>query len=461
MRPIARVRSRDSDLRWPAHIGLSGLILAIADRVALNPQLVFLLGGGAALGAMVFIPTEAFFGIILLSRNLADRLTISAGGANIGAVIGALAIGAGFLRIVGRPRQPRGLGFGLLLMLLLTVWTIVGYINFGIDGSITREFLRVTSIIILGLLASSAVRRFADLERIAGLVVLVTIVPAVVGLVDWVRSGSLSVRLAGTFAHSNSAAAAFGVALALSLWKLLELRTRKYAWAAAILAVALLGTRSLGGLAEMMVMMLVYSMLARRGGNRRPMIASIVAIVLIAVFSLSPIGQGRVDEVKTTQSFSAAAQGEQTNSLDWRFGNWAKLLHVWKSHPFFGFGSGATTSLVQPDHNIPHSDVLRLLVETGVFGFAVFVAVYLMFMVALYRKAREPGETARFAGVLFAIIVGLNTHALVNNITLETSTTYMLSVLVGGLWGLPSQTRAAGESEPAGESAPEAVRATR
>lgn len=459
MRAIARARSRTSDLRWPAHLGLSALILAIADRVALNPQLVFLLGGVGFMGALVFIPVDLFFGIILLVRNLSDRVTISAGGsANIGALIGALAITAGGLRVVGR-RQPKGLGFALTLMLLLSAWTVVGYVNFGFDGTITREFLRVTSIITLGLVASVSVRRFTELERFAGLVVLVTMVPAVVGLIQWARSHSLSERLAGTFAHSNSAAAAIGVALGLSLWKLLELRTRKYAWAATILAVALLGTRSLGGLAEMMVMMLVYSILARKGGNRRPMIASIVAIVLIAIFSLSPIGQSRVDEVKTTQSFSAAAAGDQTNSLDWRFGNWAKLLHVWKSHPFFGFGAGATTSLVQPDHNIPHSDVLRLLVETGVFGFAIFASLYVMFLVALYRKAREPGEVGRFAGVLFAIVLGLNTHALVNNITLETSTTYMLAVLVGGLWGLSGDAQPAREDGSKGESVPLPVRA--
>lgn len=189
------------------------------------------------------------------------------------------------------------------------------------------------------------------------------------------------------------------------------------------------------------------------------MIASIVAIALVAVFSLSPIGQSRVNEVKTTQSFSAAAQGDQTNSLDWRFGNWAKLLQAWKSHPFFGFGSGATTSLVQPDHNIPHSDVLRLIVETGVFGFAVFAALYVMFLVALYRKAREPGETGRFAGVLFAIVLGLNTHALVNNITLETSTMYMLAVLVGGLWGLAGEAQHARRREPAAETVPAPVHA--
>lgn len=449
MRASARVRSRNSDLRWPTQVGLTGLILAVADRAAVNPQVVFLVGGATFVGALTFIPVETFFGIILLGRNVADRLQFTAGGGlNVGALIGVLAICAGSLRVVGR-RQPRGLAFALLLMLLLVLWTIVGYLNFGFDSSLTRELLRVTSIIILALVASATVRRLADLEHFAGLVVLVTIVPAVVGLVEWAQSGRLNQRLAGTFAHSNSAAAAIGVALAISLWKLLELRTRKYAISAAILAVALLGTRSLGGLAEMMVMLLVYSVLARRGGNRAPMIASVVAIVLIGVFTLTPLGAGRVKEVQTTQSFSAAAQGDQTNSLDWRFGNWAKLLQAWKVHPFFGYGSGATTQLVQPDHNIPHSDVLRLLVETGVFGFVVFAAVYLVFLVALYRKARAPADTAPFAGLLFAIVVGLTVHGLVNNITLETSTMYMLAVLVGGLFGLGELSRPAPKRSPA------------
>ena len=57
--------------------------------------------------------------------------------------------------------------------------------------------------------------------------------------------------------------------------------------------------------------------------------------------------------------------------------------------------------------------------------------------------AAVPRSTS--AALLFAIVLGLNVHALVNNITLETSTMYILAVLVGGLFGLAERPRPASD----------------
>jgi O-antigen ligase len=389
-----------------------------------------------SIGVLTFVPAEVFLGVMLLARNVADAYAHVpvAGGMNAGALVGVLVIGAGCLRLAGL-RRAEGLGFALLLLLLLSVWTIVGYANFGTDGSITREFIRSASILVLGLVASVFVRRLADVDRIVAAVVLAAIVPAIAAIIEWVSAGDVTARASGTLAHPNAAAGVFGVALAAALWKLLERRSAPYGAAAITLTVAILATRSLGGVAQIVVTLLAYAVVTRRGGGRA-VVAATAGILIVAVFALTPLGRDRVQEVQTTRSYSAAAQGDQTNSLDWRFGNWAKLIDAWRERPLLGHGSGTTATLVIPGDNIPHSDVIRLLVETGVVGFAIVGGAFVALVVALYRRARAPGEGASFGAAVLAIVAGLTVHGLVNNVSTQTATMYALAVLVGAAFGL-------------------------
>jgi O-antigen ligase len=419
-------------------MGMSLLVLLAGYRLALNPRLVYPLGAAVSIGVLTFVPAAVFIGLMLLARNVADAYAYTyfpvAGGMNAGALVGVLALGAGCLRLAGL-RHAEGLGYALFLGLLLSVWTIVGYTYFGTDGSITREFIRSASILVLGLVAADFVRRLADVDRIVAAVVLAAIVPAIAAIIEWVSSGDVTTRASGTLAHPNAAAGVFGVALAVALWRLLERRSAAYAAAAVILAVAVLTTRSLGGLAQVLVTLLVYAVLTRRGGGRA-VVAATAGIVIVAVFTLTPLGSDRVQEVEKTRSYSAAVQGEQTNSLDWRFGNWAKLIAAWQERPLLGYGSGTTATLVTPGENIPHSDVIRLLVETGLVGFVFFGGAFIALVVALRRRARASAEGASYAAIVLGIVAGLAVHGLVNNVSTQTATMYALAVLVGAAFGL-------------------------
>ena len=447
-----------AELGLPARIGLSVAVLFTAYRLALNQQLVYLLGTAVTIGVLAMVPVEVFLGVMLLARNVADTFAdtyVPGGGAlNIGALVGILAICVGCLRLIGI-RHIEGLGFGLLFLVLLFVWTLVGYANYGIDNSITREFIRTASIVVLGLVASVFVRRLADVDRVVAAVVLAALVPAIIAIGQWVSSGDVTTRVAGTFAHPNAAAGVFGVALAIALWKLLQRWSPAYAGAAILFAVALLATRSLGGLAQIFVTLLVYSILTRRSGSR-PMVTAIAGVAILAVFSLTPLGRDRIEEVQTTRSFTAAVQGDQTNSLDWRFANWAKLLESWRDRPVLGHGSGTTATLVAPGLNIPHSDVIRLIVETGVLGFLLFGGAFIALLVGLYRRARAPADTASFAAAVLAIVAGLAVHGLVNNVSTQTATMYALAILLGAAVGVtrpaedPRRLRA---GEPQGNAA--------
>jgi hypothetical protein len=249
----------------PARMGLGLLVLLAGYRIALNLRLVYPLAAVVSIGVLTFVPTEVFLASMLLARNVADAYAGAylpvAGGMNAGALVGVLVLGAGGLRLVG-VRHAEGLGYALFLMLLLCVWTIVGYTYFGTDGSIAREFVRSASILVMGLVSAGFVRRLADVDRIVAAIVLAAIVPAIVAIVQWLSSGDFTTRASGTLAHPNAAAGVFGLALAAALWMLLERRrSAAYAAAAATLAVAVLTTGSLGGLAQVLVTLLVYAVL--------------------------------------------------------------------------------------------------------------------------------------------------------------------------------------------------------
>jgi O-antigen ligase len=433
-----------------AAVLLAGVVsAAVGYVVAAAPSLVAPIVGLGVAAALLAAPAEVFLGLAVLARNLSDAAAHgpSFAGFNAGALVGLLALGVAGLRLLVVPR-PRGILGAFTLVLLLVFWLAVGVVNFGLDPEIQRELVRSTSIIALALVALAAPAVSA--HRIVDAVLLATSVPAIVALGQLVRRDGFenTDRVYGTLAHPNAAAAIFGVGLAVALWRMLETRRRRYLVAAAMFAVAMLATKSLGGVAQMFVTLVAYAFLTRRRDTRGAVTAA-VAIALAVVFVLSPLGSDRVGELSSTTSPTQAIQGNQTNSVDWRFANWIKLIEAWQEKPVLGWGLGTTETLVVPGENIPHSDVVRLLVETGVVGFLVFGAAYAALLVALYRRVEGAGSVdARFCAVVLAVVLGLTAHGFANNISTQTATMYAAAVLVALALAVP--TRPPDEAPAAG-----------
>ena len=412
--------------------GSSVVTLIFAYQLTVRPWLLAPLVGLGTGVVLVLVPPSVFLGFILLTRNFADLQAGSAvaGGLNAGALVGVLALGVAFFRLVPLPRI-RGLGPALLVLLLLGFWFLVGFVEFGEARPLLRELIRSSSIVAVALVALNTVRSPLDLSRAVDVVIVTAAAPAVVAVAQMALGRD---RAYGTLAHPNAAATLFGVCLAISLWALASRPgKRRYALMAVLFGVALLSTKSLGGMAQMLVTLLAYPLVARRAGSRAG-IAAVVGIILVIVFSLSPIGADRVSEIGTTRSYGEIAQGESgTNSLDWRFGNWVELLEEWREKPLVGYGSGSTVALVTPRQTIPHSDVVRLLVETGVFGLLTFGALFVLLVMRLYRYAAR----SSYAAAVLAVLAGVAVHGTVNNITLQTATMYALAVLVGSALARP------------------------
>jgi O-antigen ligase len=432
-------------------VGVVGATLAAGYATAAVPRVMFLIAGVEVVAILTVAPVWVFVGVALLVRNVADALAghTVVGTLNPGALVGVLVVCVVALRVLGM-RRPIGVAVALGWSALILAWAAVAHVNFGADPSLERDFIRVLSIIGLVLLAANAVRGRSDVDRIVDVVIVASLIPAFAVLMQ-VADGV--VRPNGTLSHANHAAGVFVIALALSLWRLLDSGyRRRYLVAALMLGAALVATRSIGGMAQALATLLAFAFLAKWSNSRRLLVA-VAALALVSVFSLTA-GQSRLEGLSTTKSFSQAAQGESTNSFDWRFGNWHTLLDAWREKPLIGHGSGTTNSLVTPQDALPHSEVMRLLVETGIVGLFVFGTAVFALLIALLRTTRASPPVASYGVVAVSIVMGALVHSLADNVWSQTAGMYGLAVVIGCALGLLRSER---DVAAAARTAPRAV----
>jgi O-antigen ligase len=160
-----------------------------------------------------------------------------------------------------------------------------------------------------------------------------------------------------------------------------------------------------------------------------------VAGCLILLFSLSPMGGERLEELSSTRSLGSVSGGITTNSLDWRFFNWFELIKVWRDSPFFGHGLGSTIEVVQPGRNLPHNEYVRYLVEIGVVGTLLALLGLLRGLRWLNHQRQRASAPAHMlaANLAWALVVFLLVQALAANTLLYTSSIYVGLTAIGAL----------------------------
>jgi O-antigen ligase len=416
----------------PFGIPAAGLSLVVGAAVALRTQLT--LSVAALVGGLVLVvaPAEAVVLLGLLGRDLADgqaQVALS-GGLNAGALIGVGLVAVAAARIV-TGRASRGAALAGFLGLLFILWFAVGYTNFGLVAPLERELIRQLSIVAVAVLAANTVRTYPG-TRVIAIIVATASLEAVIAVYQLATGQGFehTNRVWGTLSHPSTASALFSVGLALALFQYYEGRRRPYLVAAILLTVGILGTRSLGGIAQAPVTLVAYGVFAGRL-TRRARTTALLGVAVLLVFVFTGFGSGRIQELGRTTSLSQASHGITTNALDWRYYQWSLLLKDWRAKPAFGWGLGTTDSYITPQQNIPHNDFLRLLVETGVVGFIVFGIGWFALVRTLYRRMRIPGPAQSLQAITLAVVAGLTINSLVNNVNFMTSTMYATAALIG------------------------------
>jgi len=414
---------------WPSlaplagFAGLTAAYVSTSFGVVVAPQVALIAAAAVSGLALVAVGAWAPLVTLLSVRMFGDV------GAIVGHVatfaVGALAVAIVALALVA-PLQGRGRSVLVTIYTLLALsvgWAAVGY---GDASGFAREWLRLGSVAALAILALSVAQRAGSIERLLRIALATAVIPAFVALAQF-GTGHVAEqgRAYGTFSHPNAAGAVFAFALLISL--ALALRTRRpLDWSFVLLfCAAVFTTRSLGSLAATMIGVLALTHFRLRGVKRGLLFAGIVGALL--VFALSPIGAERVSELQSTTSYSAAAQGHITNSLDWRFLNWHLLLGVWREHPLFGTGQSSTREFVQPLGTLPHNEYVRVLVEGGVVGALVVAFGFLCLIRAVWRR---PSSTLA-GSVGRALVIAVLVDGVADNLFNYTPAIYLVAVGIG------------------------------
>jgi O-antigen ligase len=412
---------------------------------------------GAASGLDLLL--VLFLGVLLFVRVLTDDLsgpdTQNSGGLNLSGAIALLLIlvAAGLLL-----RRHRGVRATMLSLLWLCLWTAIAVNTSGASAETLREGVREASVIALAIIVYNA-RGTVKLPIATRLVQLVGVVPALLAVYQLAthtgRDLANELRSYGTFAHPDSAAMFFAIAAATSLWQYLDDGQRRLdVLLTALFAAALLATVSLDGLATLAAMLIAYGAL-RPGSVRGKLIPCAIAILIVLVFFVTPLGGRRIANESST-SLRTAESGKANSSLAWRLDKWKMLVPEWERSPVFGRGLGTTvTGRRVPGNQFagesPHNEYVRYLVETGIVGLAILLWAIAILIRRLVRKRRIPGAlgagTRNAATLALVIVIGCLVNSLAESTLLNSPTCYVVVLLVfavlstsnGGIARAPSR----------------------
>jgi O-antigen ligase len=383
--------------------------------------------------ALLVVPAFLFVAFILTARPLHAFLliyglrTLSDSALLpplVSTAVNVLLLGSALLVLVVRKfREPGAPGAtALVLLVMVTIGSAIGMLNYGPAPSILGELLRAFGVIAIALLATRVSRETPALTFARGL--LAASIPALAAVV---AGGALKLpyfysvetgRAFGTFSHPLGAAGFMTLVALLSLFVLRQRRSALPRWTLSLAMVGTLFTISLSGLMATATALAVYIWVYRFRVHITWMHG--VGVLAAVAFLLTPTGQLFLTRLATVRAPTLAQATSATNadSLEWRLRNWYQLLIEWQRAPLFGHGWGTTYELIRPLGKTPHSGPVRLLVEVGVVG--LIVAGWLAWRAAsgAARQLSEglPGTPAReAAGLRLAALAAVVANSLAAN----------------------------------------------
>jgi O-antigen ligase len=105
----------------------------------------------------------------------------------------------------------------------------------------------------------------------------------------------------------------------------------------------------------------------------------LIFLLLLAIGVFVSIYSGfKIDVIQRISTFSIPNSEliqyqRSTDSTTWRIIQWQKVVSVIQENIYFGLGLGGVQYSNTLGGYLPHSDYLRILVETGITGFIVFL----------------------------------------------------------------------------------------
>jgi putative inorganic carbon (hco3(-)) transporter len=255
-------------------------------------------------------------------------------------------------------------------------------------GTSATEWVRLVAIMVTYALVYVSTRSRAQVGRVLVAVVLSGLIPAAAGIGQYVWGGQRTIgdysRLTGTFVHPDP----YGIYLALVLTVGMTVILARASWdrwlvapALLILIAALVGsyTRTAWVIAGIAVLVL--------GAARFRRLLLLAPLLVAAVILAVPSTTTRFNDISTPRT-NPYGSGNSFNS---RVTQWRDALPKAERRPLTGLGLTAIVDESQYSQHV-HSDYVRTLVETGVFGFISYVWLLLATLIGCVKTIRAAGR---------------------------------------------------------------------
>lgn len=220
-------------------------------------------------------------------------------------------------------------------------------------------------------------------------------------------------RLDGGLANANTISLCTAVSAIIAGYHVLYARTSKWKTVACVFVAAFCFIVSMAAGSKKSVILIFvcvvgiwyYSNIGNHNNTKkiRDLVAVIAAVLLLVwMINTLPIFSGVAQRFRSLFSFLSGESG--TTSEQGRTNLMKAGLEVWLNHPLFGAG---TASSIYYLGVYSHNNLLEMLINSGLFGFCVFYAVYVFAAKHYLKKAVIYRETDKYAPLLFALFCGV------------------------------------------------------
>jgi putative inorganic carbon (HCO3(-)) transporter len=432
-------------------------LCAAAGVLAGSAPVVFLATAAASVAAVAFAgwPIAILLAVVLVRPSLdksGELLTI--GGVNFAGILGVLVVLGGGLALIARARGlPAPRVVTLCWVALALMLATVAYSLDPSDG--IRSWFTIAAPVVVFVVAAWAVREQRQFEHLMTAVLLSAVVPLVAGVVQLAAGVTVDKDVQGldaigsTFVHPNGYA--FFLVVVLAVGVVAFARARNLAIRLTIGSGLVLGLASLiltYGRSAWLAAVAILLALAALEYRRLLVIAPIAAIV----FGLAL--PGAADSIGARFSdLSDPIRRYSDNSFAWRLENWERMLPYAGDRPFTGYGLGSYLPLTDAEFGVfdydfrghgdsrssqrveAHNDFLKLTIELGFIGAALYVAMTLSIALAVWR-ARRVQAVKPYATAVAATVVALLVVTTVDNVKDYNAAFYVLFALAGAIVSL-------------------------
>ena len=255
-------------------------------------------------------------------------------------------------------------------------------------GTSATEWVRLVAIMVTYALVYVSTTSRAQVVRVLIAVVVSGVIPAAAGIGQYVWGGQRTIgdysRLTGTFVHPDP----YGIYLALVITVGMTVLLARTSWDRWLVAPALLVLiAALVGSYTRTAWVIVGIAILVLGAVRFRRLLLLAPFLVAAVILVVPSTTTRFNDLSTPRT-NPYGTGNSFNS---RVTQWRDALPKAERRPLTGLGLTAIVDESQYSQHV-HSDYVRTLVETGVFGFVSYVWLLLATLIGCLKTIRATGR---------------------------------------------------------------------